>query len=415
MRFKNWFGCYHQNLIGTFMSLLKYMRSDCGLTRSQIVNIIANKRCPENWNASKISSFIDRLNDYGNKAEDLGSDIRSNEDIDQCHDCGSAEFYDDMRSCYQGDIYVCEGCCSDNYAYSENQDTYISYDDYDEENGSDGGQEDSGVYDYCHKVEDDLGKLCMPHEKSRSENSQIYYGVELEVEKRNNCPYDIPYYITDNVLSGFAQCKSDGSLDHGFEITTAPATFEYHKKHWERFFKDDKCMTNLKGWNTDTAGLHIHISRKALRPTEIGKILVFINDDTNTNFIRAISGRTSEQWAKRSKKKIQDCVKQTDKYEAINMSHPHTIELRIFKSNISKHGFFRVLEFTDALVYFAKNYGGLTNLSLHYKAFLRFMDNEIIKSQYPNLTAWLIRKGYLKGRPSRKVSLQGELQDTATN
>ena len=395
------------------MSLLKFMRSDYGLTRNQIVSIIVNKRCLSDWSASKIMNFTNGLSDFGRKSEELGADIRSNEDIDSCNDCGSAEFYDDMRSCYQGDFYVCETCCDDNYVYSDNQDTYITYDDYDEERSYE--QEESGVYDYCHRVEDDLGKLCMPNQKSTSENNQIYYGVELEVEKRNNCPNDLPYYITDNVLCGFAQCKSDGSLDRGFEITTAPATYEYHKKHWERFFNDDKCMTNLKGWNTDTAGLHIHISRKALRPTDIGKILVFINDETNTPFIKQIAGRTSDQWAKRSKKKIQDCTRTSDKYEAVNMSHPHTIELRIFKSNISRHGFYRVLEFTDALVQFSKNYTGLLGLSLHYKTFLRFMDNEIIKSQYPNLTAWLIRKGYLKGRASRKVSLQGELQDTATN
>ena len=397
------------------MTLLKYLRSDYGLNRSQIVRIISDRRCPQDWSANKIQVLINTLEEYGNKAQELSDDIRSNEEIENCHDCGSAMFYDDMFHCYQGDFYVCRSCCEDNYRYSDNQDTYIGVDDYDEENYDGGQNEESGVYEYCHRVEDDLGKLCLPHEKSTPENKQLYYGVELEVEKRNSCPYDIPYHIQDNVMSGFALCKADGSLDGGFEITTAPATFEYHKKHWERFFKDDKCMTNLKGWNTDTAGLHIHISRKALRPTDIGKILVFINDETNTPFIKQIAGRTSDQWAKRSKKKIQDCVRSSDKYEAVNISHTHTIELRIFKSNISKHGFYRVLEFTDALVYFAKNYTGLLGLSLHYKTFLRFMDNEIIKSQYPNLTAWLIRKGYLKGRPSRKVSLQEELHDTATN
>ena len=397
------------------MTLLKYLRSDLDLNRSQIVRIISDRRCPQDWSANKIQVLISKLEEYGNKAQELSADIRSNEEIENCHDCGSAMFYDDMRSCYQGDFYVCQGCCEDNYRYSDNQDTYIGVDDYDEENYDGGQNEESGVYEYCHRVEDDLGMLCMPNEKSTPMNNLLYYGVELEVEKRNNCPYDIPYHIQDNVMSGFALCKADGSLDGGFEITTAPATFEYHKKHWERFFKDDKCMTNLKGWNTDTAGLHIHISRKALRPTDIGKILVFINDETNTPFIKQIAGRTSDQWAKRSKKKIQDCVRSSEKYEAVNMSHTHTIELRIFKSNISKHGFYRVLEFTDALVHFAKNYTGLLGLSLHYKTFLRFMDNEIIKSQYPNLTAWLIRKGYLKGRPSRKVSLQEELHDTATN
>ena len=396
------------------MTLLECLRSEWKLNRNDIISMLNSRHCPSLWNANQINRFTRMLRDFGSKSENLADDILINNHIEMCHDCASSHFQDDMRSCYQGDYLICNDCCEDNYRYSENQDTYISYDDYDEEMHYE-NQEENGMYDYCHRVEDDLGKLCLPNEKSMSENNLIYYGVELEVEKRNNCPYDIPYYITDEVLNGFAQCKSDGSLDHGFEITTAPATFGYHKKAWEKFFKDQKCMTNLKGWNTDTAGLHIHISRKALRPTDIGKILVFVNDDTNTPFIKAIAGRTSDQWAKRSKKKIQDCVRSSDKYEAINMSHAHTIELRIFKSNISKHGFYRVLEFTDALVHFAKNYTGLLGLSLHYKTFLRFMDNEIIKSQYPNLTAWLIRKGYLKGRASRKVSLQGELQDTATN
>jgi hypothetical protein len=397
------------------MTLLNYLRSGCGLNRSQIIRITSDRRCPQDWSANSIQVLISKLEEYGNKAENLGSDIRSNEDIDNCHDCGRAEFYDDMRSCYQGDFYVCQGCCEDNYCYSDNQDTYIGADDYDEENYDGGQNEESGVYEYCHRVEDDLGKLCLSHEKSTPESKQLYYGVELEVEKRNSCPYDIPYHIQDNVMSGFAQCKADGSLDGGFEITTAPATFEYHKKHWEKFFNDDKCMTNLKGWNTDTAGLHIHISRKALRPSVIGKILVFINDDTNTNFIKAIAGRTSDQWAKRSKKKIQDAFRSSDKYEAVNISHAHTIELRIFKSNISRHGFYRVLEFTDALVRFSENYTGLTGLSLHYKTFLNFMKDDVTKSFYPNLTAWLIRKGYIKGRPSRRISLQEELHDTATN
>ena len=398
------------------MTLLKLFRSEWNLKNLEIVLILSEKTCPSSFSAEQISTLTRGIEDFGVKANNLAHDIRSRNNVFYCNDCNNAEFEDDMHSCYQGDYYVCADCCSENYNYSENQDTYISYEDYDEEQDREGDyQEESGVYDYCHRVEDDLGKLCLEHQEFKSENDQIYYGIELEVEKRNNCPHDLPYYITDNVLSGFAQCKSDGSLDRGFEITTAPATYEYHKKHWEKFFNNDKCMTNLKGWNTDTAGLHIHISRRALRPTDIGKILVFINDDINTYFIRAIAGRTSDQWAKRSKKKIQDAWKSSDKYEAVNMSHANTIELRIFKSNISKHGFYRVLEFTDALVHFAKNYTGLLGLSLHYKTFLRFMDNEIIKSQYPNLTAWLIRKGYLKGRASRKVSLQGELQDTATN
>ena len=97
------------------------------------------------------------------------------------------------------------------------------------------------------------------------------------------------------------------------------------------------------------------------------------------------------------------------------MAHTHTVELRIFKSNISRNGFYRVLEFTDSLVHFCKNYASLTGLSLHYKTYLKYISNPAVRGQYPNLTAWLIRKGYLSGRPSRQVSWQGEQIDTATN
>ena len=398
------------------MSLLSFLRTENNFNRADIIRMLRDRRLQNDWSARMCKTFLNNLSDKfssNNKIQDLVSDIRDTEELDECHDCGDWEFQDNMQSCYEGDFTICQSCCDDNYNYSDYRGTYVHYEDYDEDDDEYPEQEDSGAYNYEHRVEDDLGFKLLPHEKHSKDT--IYYGVELEVERRKDCPYDMPHYIMDSVLNGFAQCKSDGSLDNGFEITTAPATFGMHKKEWEHFFKDKKCMSKLKGWGTDTAGLHIHISRSALSPTAIGKILVFINDDTNSKFINGIAGRNSGQWAKKSPKKIQDFSQHTDKYEAVNLSHRETIELRIFKSNISRHGFYRVLEFTDALVHFAKNYTGLTGMSLHYKTFLRFMDRQHIKAQYPNLTAWLIRKGYVSGKPSRQVSWQGEMEDTATN
>ena len=403
------------------MTLLSFLRTENDLTRADIIRILHNKRLHSDWSAHRCASFLSDLllkfgesssGEFNIRVQTLIDDIRSTEELTTCNDCDEWDFADAMDACYDGDYMVCESCRDDNYSYSDYRGTYVLYDDYDD--NEEGGNEDgSGAMDYQHRVEDDLGFLSLPHEKHSKDT--IYYGVELEVERRKDCPYDIPHHIMDNVLTGFAQCKSDGSLDNGFEITTAPATFGKHKKEWEHFFKDQKCMSKLKGWGTDTAGLHVHISRSALSPSEIGKILVFINDDTNSKFINGIAGRNSGQWAKKSPKKISDFAQHTEKYEAVNLSHRATIELRIFKSNISRHGFYRVLEFTDALVHFAKNYTGLTGMSLHYKTFLRFMDREHIKGQYPNLTAWLIRKGYVSGKPSRRVSWQGEMEDTATN
>ena len=397
----------------TLLRLLRGRHSEGGysLSSNEIRRMLRDKVLPNGFTAFKISKLVNTLRDYG--ADDLADSIFNYSEISECHDCGDIDFYDDQVSCYEGDYYICQSCADDNYSYSDYRGTYVHYEDYDEDENH-GGQDSNGVYDYCHRVEDDLDFHTLPHEKHNKDT--LFYGIELEVERRRNCPEDIAYHIQDNVLGGFAQCKSDGSLENCFEICTAPMTYGKHKEVWEKFFKDKNCMDYLKGWSTDTAGLHIHISRSALRPTEIGKILVFINDNANNNFINEIAGRSSDQWAKKSPKKITDMRNHSDKYEAVNTSHRATIELRIFRSNVSKHGFYRVLEFTDALVHFARNYTGLTGMSLHYKTFLRFMSQQEIKAQYPNLSAWLIRKGYINGKPSRQVSWQGERQpDTVNN
>jgi len=115
------------------MTLLKYLRYELALSRDQMIRIIVRRRSPfTDWNANEIQIFCDRLTEYGRKAEQLATDVKSNSDIDNCHDCGIATFYNDMHSCYQGDFYVCENCV-ESYAYSDYQDTYINYDDNDEE------------------------------------------------------------------------------------------------------------------------------------------------------------------------------------------------------------------------------------------------------------------------------------------
>ena len=410
-----------RNLIYPRGTLLSLFRTRYNFNNSGIRKILKENLYPiTDVSANEVMELCDSLIAWANDCENtdlatriklMATAIKQNEDISVCNDCATPEYYESLHSCYEGDLYVCDSCI-DNYRWSDYRDTYVAEDDYEDEPDEDQEQYE-GVYDYSHRVEDDLGKALMDNEKHTKDT--IFYGVELEVERRNNCPYEITSRINEEVLSGFAQCKSDGSLDNGFEITTTPATFLKQKQQWERFFKDKECMESLKGWNTDTAGLHIHISRSALRLTDIGKLLVFINDDDNTKFIKQIAGRSSEQWAKRTPKKITDSLRSSEKYESVNMAHSQTIELRIFKSNISRNGFYRVLEFTDSLVYFVKNYASLTGLSLHYKSYLKYISNPAIRGQYPNLTAWLIRKGYLSGRPSLQVSWQGEQIDTATN
>ena len=323
-----------------------------------------------------------------------------------CGDCNYLENCE-MGGQVYNDESVCEQCLSDDYTYSEAQDTYISHDDYATEMYEENNRDDEYVYAWDYDVADELGFKYLPNQDRKT---TVTYGIELEVERRRNADDDISELVHEEV-EDFARLKSDGSLSNGFEIVTTPCSYEYQKEKWSKFLKSD-LIKQLRGWKTDTAGLHIHIGKKQLKPSEIGKLLIFINSEENAQLIDDIAGRTSYQWAKKHPKKITDSLYRTsrdDRYEAVNMSNEHTVELRIFKSNLSHNGFMRVLEFADALVHFAKQ-TGLSGMSLHYKSFLRYMEQPENRTTYPIFYAWLCHNKYSGGRASRKVeTTQSEL------
>ena len=391
------------------MTLLTYLRNDLLLENHEVSDFakgILPDHISHEYDYDQLERFFRQLRRFNFRNHGgFIYDLMSNADLDECGDCDSIMSMNESYSVNHGDNHVCESCCNDNYYYSEHGDTYRHNDEYDEYEGYD---EYTGTYSYDTNVLDYCGFNKLPNE-----NASQFYGIELEVERRKNCPSDIADDI-NRMYDGFAICKSDGSLDNGFEIVTGPSTIGYHKQEWEHFFNSKLCQENLKGWNTDTAGLHIHIGRKHLTPLNIGKILVFINDNSNYHFINDIAGRSSDQWAKKSPKKVSDVMRPTgEKYEAVNTNHHATIELRIFRSNITRHGFYRVLEFTDAMVNFVKQ-TNCTTTSLHYTAFCRYVAREQQRSQYPNLLAWLIRKGYVKDVKPSRIVVDTE-EETVTN
>ena len=87
------------------------------------------------------------------------------------------------------------------------------------------------------------------------------------------------------------------------------------------------------------------------------------------------------------------------------MAHSNTIELRIFRSNLTKDGILRALEFSYALVDFLKQ-NTMRELDQHYKEFLKWFNTAENRSSYPYFYGWLVRKRYLSGVASRKVTQQ---------
>lgn len=246
------------------------------------------------------------------------------------------------------------------------------------------------------------------------------YGLELEVERNPGWPKTLHADILKCFGMEYAMLKRDGSLNGGgaagFEIVTAPATFEWlmdDKSPWYKFFRDFSQHLN---YDPGTTGLHVHIDSSSLTSLEVGKLVKFINDPVNLPFIEWVSERSLSgniytllrperpiTFVLNSKRHegscalvgnksrgnsmvrfsnqrdpwrnwiISDigpfnasvirCTCKNNKYvnganhhDALNLNtNLPTVELRIFKGKMDLPFFFSCIEFTDALVNFVRN------------------------------------------------------------
>lgn len=232
---------------------------------------------------------------------------------------------------------------------------------------------------------------------ARSGNARLFYGVELEANTKGDRDETVRKVLKR--LDGYVFAKHDGSLDDetGVEFVSAPATFEKTRAIWSKLFNtkyarrdsEDLSCKDLTAWSDPRCGLHIHVSADALRSTDTCHIVYFIN--VWTQFCAKIAGRnyfenrysavknlpagTIDQ-----AKTVQDCfVSRNGHYDAVNIENYDTVEIRIFKANVTMSAFFRCLEFVDALVNFSKT---LTNVSFEKMTPACFMKYCAGKNKY---------------------------------
>jgi hypothetical protein len=306
-----------------------------------------------------------------------------------CSECGTWVFQNTAEHVYSDDV-VCPACLEEYYVYSEDRDAYVhQFDDPDAEVEEEVMRYNADPLDY-------LSFLHTAAEAKRagrdSPKPLVYLGIELEVERDSRADRTINRDVTAAV-EGIAICKHDGSLDNGFEVVSAPMTLAYHyggadgKCPWDKFFNGP--AKKLKSWLTDTCGIHVHISRNALSPMQLGKMMVFINSDINQRFIERIAGRTLNNWCEPSSNTtVQDVLKgsQQGKYVALNLNNERTVELRIFRGNTKKAGFFRCLDFAAALVEFTRT---TSLINLKASDFITWMSEQ--RHAYPHLATWLVQ------------------------
>lgn len=282
-----------------------------------------------------------------------------------CDDCGDTIPRDDIIH-ISDNHYVCQDCFDNSYHYCNDCDEIIHdddtywYNDYPHCQYCYNENHNSLIVGYHHTAP--FTFFNTPDDKQPN----LYMGYELEIENTN-------YDITNETLASFAtdlkvQFAEDGSINRGFEIISHPLTYEKHLEEYEitKEVFNDLISRGARGDETNTCGLHIHISREPLKEDTIPKILLFMENYKNEliNFARRGSNHYTSFISdydsyEMKKPKKQDYIKSLSylkkcnpntRYMALNLLPSKTIEFRLFKSTLNIETFYATLQFVYNLV-----------------------------------------------------------------
>lgn len=273
----------------------------------------------------------------------------------QCDNCGN--YFDNTETYRNNDVCICHACFENgDYSICDNCGEIL---DCDSVNWTDNGAycsecyeqyEQSAIHNYSYK----------PQPVFFGEDN-LFFGVELEIDKGNKTEF------AEEFDFDCAYLKEDGSLSsNGVEIVTHPLSYQYAMKEFDI---DGICTLALKhefrSHDTDTCGIHIHVSRRPLTEKTIGNIIEFI--EYNWCDIVKFTRRNSDnlqRWANRyGKDIIGDMPEETyriasqtaSRYRALNLQNDSTVEFRIFRGTLKADTIKAIIQFCNNLVHYCQN------------------------------------------------------------
>ena len=184
--------------------------------------------------------------------------------------------------------------------------------------------------------------------KFKSKAGIRFYGLEVEYVTTCNpgmSNEDIRSYLKDNKLG---KVVTDSSC--GFEIVSTPWEYEDIITYID-LLPLQEVMVNI------CCGVHIHVSRDIFTPLMLGRLLVFINDPDNNDYIISKVGRSANSYCQiKNKGNDPNNVElySYDRYEAINLTNlsddKYTIEFRMFASTKDKDTIKSYVKWLDTII-----------------------------------------------------------------
>lgn len=277
-----------------------------------------------------------RLSTCGREMEYLNTNARLRR---ACHHC-----LNDMNYCNN---------CDQNYSADYCPNSCDDDDNY--------GQADSpsrnGVHDYSYR----------PHPDFHGEGP-LYFGIELEtVVSEGSLDQCARALIDQSDSEADYYLKWDGSVYGGFEMVTHPFDLEAWHDYKPQLTKVLATASKLgaRSWNQSCCGLHIHASRSGLRSdssiareAHLYRIVKLVED--NADPIAKYAGRLSNQWATYDKHSRgiskREAVKAgmdnygQNRYQAVNLLPPKTIEFRLFRPSLRPETVLAAVELVHGII-----------------------------------------------------------------
>lgn len=242
--------------------------------------------------------------------------------------------------------------------------------------------------------------------------NKLFFGVEHEVELEDESMREESAEMVCALANqreesrGLLYVKEDSTLTSGIEIVSHPMSFDFFHE-----FYPFKYMDELETYDSNSAGIHIHMSSAAFKQRyHLMRFLMFHFNEGKDLAIQIagreshwgsfdMSGLSRQRW-----QKIADAKQQTgrldwglgnpDRYLAVNIQPDNTCELRYFKSTVEPSRFKAYLQFADAVYKYThwarvKPRAGEEKRLMDVGGFLWWLDraNNTQPERYGDLTA----------------------------
>ena len=292
----------------------------------------------------------------------------------RCNDMTPSDDYDVGRdacnTCIEYHSSTCNACGNEFYDYDGYNSEFCSEDCYEHNNQ---------IRSYSYKP--------MPVFYSAPlEDTKRFFGVELEIDRGDKTAFLDTIDTNDNRF----YLKEDGSLgEYGIEIVTHPMSLKYHQSefYWNEITEVSK-RAGYRSHNTDTCGLHIHVSKNSVSLKRWCKFTLFwySHDSLIEKMCRRSNTHYCEKKFIRDSDSVDTITRSSTRYEAVNFQNRNTVEIRQFKGTLNPTSILASIEFIDFLLNWLYRIPLKKIVSLTSSDFQEALTKQ--SKKYPNLVSY---------------------------